>query len=299
MWLFFALLSPVLFSALTPLDRALRNGFVDSDTALTFGAMAVRIVFCLLMLVCFPLNFQGNWFEFGAFMSGFLTVLALVLYYRSLSVEKGAIVTMLMQMIPVFALVIAYFFLGEVLSWQQILAFVLIFGGGILAVLERGHENKFRLSAAFYLILFASIFWAGSDVLFKFSEAGVGDYWTTFFLYYLGSSWPLLFLLPFKTLRRRYFLDHYKVVDFRFWRVFIWANVLAFAGYCSLGFALTLGYASLTTLMYATMPIWTLVFAKFFSLFWSEVRAESFSRQEIGLKVAGFFLMALGLYFLI
>ncbi len=297
MWLLVAILSPIFFSALTPFDSALRRRFVSDDFALVFGAMVARLVFCVLMYVFLPISLGWSWLSLGAFLSGVFTVVPLYLYYRSLNVEKGTVVTMLMQTIPVFALFIAYIALGEVLTMAQALAFCLILVGGVLSAVHKLDE-VWAFSKVFWIMLLACVFWASSDVLFKFSEQGIGVYWQAFWFYYLGSACFVLPVLIFGKWRRK-FVSHYYNVGARFWVIFGVSNLLAFAGYAVLGFALSLGKASLTTVMYGLMPLLTFGFSHLFSKMMSEISADRFSKSEIWLKVAAFILMSLGLYFLI
>lgn len=284
------------FSALTPFDGALRRRFVRDDWVLTFGAMIFRLAACLLMYVFLPLSFDGSWFLFGAFGAGVFTVLPLYLYYRSLHVEKATVVTMLMQTIPIFALLIAYLFLGEVLSGLQVLAFCLILFGGVLSAVHK-LEEVWSFSKVFWLMLLACVFWAAADVTFKFSELGLDDYWTAFWFYYLGSAIWVLPVIVFGKWRRD-FVAQFDNVNWRFWLIFFAANILAFIGYAVLNFALTLGKTSLTTVMYALMPLLTFGFSHLFAWILPEVEADRFGREEIWLKGIALVLMAIGLYFL-
>ena len=68
-----------------------------------------------------------------ALAAGFLWIFPFILYYRSIEFEETSLVVILLQLLPIFSVLVAYTVLGETLTKLQLIAFMLLFIGGLCA----------------------------------------------------------------------------------------------------------------------------------------------------------------------
>jgi drug/metabolite transporter (DMT)-like permease len=101
-------------------------------------------------------------------LSGIFDTVGYVMYFRALKGEEATGVTIMGQLSPLFAMIISVLFVGEVFKTSDFLSFALIFGAVALIVLSKKVRGKINLKSGL-LMMVAAIFWAGSNVLFRYS----------------------------------------------------------------------------------------------------------------------------------
>ncbi len=171
-WLFFALLAPLLFTGGNYIDKFMIENVVHDAWAMPtyeafMASLAGGVLWVLTGFPTPPLTVVVPILIVGA-----LTALGAVLYFSAMSLEEASSVIVLMQMQPVFVLVLSLVFLSEVINGQQLLGFVLILGAAVAISINRG-MGGLKLSRAFFLILLTDLIWASALVLLKHVVAEV------------------------------------------------------------------------------------------------------------------------------
>ena len=80
----------------------------------------------------------------------------LYFFYKALEFEETSRVILIMQFLPVFILILAAILIGERLNMYQLIAFVLILAGSVLAAVKK-MESGWRFSKAFVLVVLATL----------------------------------------------------------------------------------------------------------------------------------------------
>ncbi len=101
-------------------------------------------------------------------LSGVFTIWAAYTYFKAISLEEASYVNILMQTMPIFVIVSAFFFLKETISIKQLIGFIIIFVS-LLPISYKKTKKKFSFSAGFWLMIVSNIFWAISVLLVKFA----------------------------------------------------------------------------------------------------------------------------------
>ena len=295
-WLLFSLLGPMFWAMTNPLDAALRRYFVKDEIALTWFLTLFRFVLAVILFFIFGDIVEFNWGLVALFTAGTLWTLPLYFYFRALEFEEPSRVALFNQVLPVFVLLIAWFFIGEMLSANQLFAFGLIFIGGILAAFKRINK-KWHISQAFPLIIFAAFLWASSDVMFKHFSAQFPDFTSAFLLYFIGAGLPalIMFFFPKKSFT---ILESYKTLSFKGWMILFSSMFFGIAGSASFAYALTLGEASLTAVLIGLQPLFVFVFGWILSVFINEVKPESLKSESLVFKLMSLFIILAGLFYL-
>ena len=166
-WLFLSLLSPAVYAVVNFIDKYLLSKSFPDYRALPFytAIMGAFVGFFVWGYTRFNL-LPGRDSAILLFV-GVLTLFSLVAYFMALSREETSVVILLFQMVPVITLVLSYIFLGERITFTQLVGFIFIMTSAVLISKPKGRE-KFRLSRSFILILICDLIWAASAILMKY-----------------------------------------------------------------------------------------------------------------------------------
>lgn len=295
-WFIFALGAPLLWAFTNPIDAGLRQNYIKHDIILTWFVVLMRFIVAALLFVFLPLNFEFNAQFFLLLLSGAFWTFPLILYFRAMNFEEASRVVLLIQMLPVFVFLIAFFTLGEALDTEQFLAFLLILFGGLVASFSK-LESKWHFSKAFYLILFACLMWGASDVLFKYLETSFENFLTAFVIYFLGGGLPSLLILLFPRMWPQMKRD-FSALPLKGWVLLFGSAFIGLAGSACFAYALTLGKASLTAVFVGVQPLFAFLFGLILSSFIKEIPRERVDYLNLLLKFAALCLIFIGLLFL-
>jgi uncharacterized membrane protein len=126
-------------------------------------------------------------------LSGMVHVGSLALYLSALSRADAAVVAAVIQTVAVFSYLLGWVVLGETLTLRQLVASVLIIGGGAVLTVEFDRASRaIRFQwVPFCLALLASLLVALSGLTFKFVALQSGRatptvFWQTSFWEYVG-----------------------------------------------------------------------------------------------------------------
>jgi len=138
-WLIFALLSAV-FAALVAIFGKIGLESIDANTATMIRAGVMFGVLTLVILFTgkvehFQTIFSNSKALNYIFLSGLAGALSWLFYFLALKVEKVSQVVPIDRLSIIFAIVLAFFVLGENISLKSALGAALISVGAILVVL--------------------------------------------------------------------------------------------------------------------------------------------------------------------
>lgn len=293
LWLLFGLLAPILWGISNVLGSGVRRKYVKNDYALTWFLALMRLPFVIVLLIINPIEFEISVNTLMLMAGGALWVFPFVLYYYSLNWEEPSRVALYLQFVQIFTLILGYFWLNERLTDTQWLAFALLFFGGILAAFKHS-GGKWHFSKTIILIAIACVSWALSDVIFRKYATDLGDFWTAFSWYFIGSFLVGIFMIPFNR-GGNGFLSHFKGLPTRAYVLLFADQLIGTVGSVFFAFALYLGKVSLTAVMQAIQPLSAFVAALVLPMFIPEIEREEKSRNTIILKGASFILILGGL----
>lgn len=295
MWLLFAILAPFSWGLANPIDSALRRSWIKNDLVLTCALAISKLPVAIVLLLLFARNLTIGWPVLGMFLAGVLWTLPFILYYKSLEREETSRVVLIIQFQPVFVFMMAALLINETLILPQLVAFVLILSGSILAAVKKT-ESKWHFSKVFLFMFLAAVMWSLADVMFKMYAVYFPDFWSAFAVDIFGSSFPALALFLFPKYRK--IAGGLKELSASGWKFFVSSAILGTLGSLSFAYALTLGKASLVSVISGFQPIFALFFGMFLARFLKEIPRESLSRSDLLIKAASFVLILSGLGYL-
>ena len=200
----------------------------------------------------------------------------------------------LFQLTPPFVLILSLLFLGEVLTLNYYLAFLLILSGGFLISLEKA-KGVFKLRSAFWWMVLSSLIYAIQAVILK-SLYVAHPFWDLTVYLGFGEFLPtplLLLLIP--TFRSR-FIKSLSGLKPRGWMLLIFAMVFVTTASISGLWAIAAGPVTLVSVLRGFQSIFVLIYAVFLSIWFPKILKEELSKSIIGIKATAVLLMGIGLY---
>ena len=197
-WFVIALIAPILWSFVNHADKLILSKYVKGQE---LGSL--MIYSCLFAVLLAPIAYfmQPEIFVISTLhitiliLAGILEALAVYLYLIALNDEETSVVVPFFQSIPIFAFILGYFVLGEMVTIKYILASLVTIIGGALLSFEITTGNKIVFKKKMVLAILASSFiFALHRTLFKLASV-TEDFWISIFWQSIGLILVGLFLL--------------------------------------------------------------------------------------------------------
>jgi drug/metabolite transporter (DMT)-like permease len=168
-------------------DRYFKREKVSPDVLIIPGCISLILGLIGLIVFFGPQIFSAATPEAILLLlaGGLVNILAFIPYYKAYKSEETTGVMIMGQMAPVIALGLAVAFLGEMIDFQQALAFILIFGAILLLIFEAGSRKKRKLELKTAALMFVACYFGWLPTLFihrwpgklVWNPATSGFYW--------------------------------------------------------------------------------------------------------------------------
>ena len=301
-WFFIALIGPFLYSVTNHIDKILLEKYFKSS-----GVGTLILISSLLSIVALPFIFlmdptvlDVDRFSIGILsIIGVLNVLVLWCYLTALKDDEASIIIVFYQLMPVMALVLGYFILGEVLSRFQLISMAIIILGTSLIAFEVDDDNKFKLrTKTIYYMTAASFFWALEAVLFKFVALEINlwraVFWENLALVVIGIL--IFWLVPTyrKSFLRALRINSKPVLGWNFVN-----EVIYMIGNIVVSFATLLAPVALILLGDSFQPIFVFIIGVAMTIFFPKLVAENIEAKHLWQKLIAILITGIGTYLLI
>ncbi len=296
-WLYFALLAPVIYTAVNFIDK-----YLVAKVIRDYNAMPIYIAIIGLIFGCFIWLLTGRQTlmlmdTILVLLVGYLIFWAMIIYFRVLSFEETSKIIILFQMIPVFVLIFSDFFLREHLSFRQTIGFLIVFASSVAIVVENKQDFfNFSKSSFFYMIIY-DIIWASANVLMKFVLVK-NAYWSLLSYESWGVALGGLTVLFLSKTVRRSFLKTLKQLKIYTLAV-ITVNESTFITAKSVSYyAFYLGPVSLVSLLNNTQIFYGIFFGWLLTLIFPKIFQENIQKSKLIKKTVIAGIMFLGIILL-
>lgn len=294
LWILFAIIANVLFAVSNLFDKFLIEKRVRDPLALTVFGGWIDLLFTLIIVLIHGLSITGPLQAGVLLLSGVMVELALIPYFKALSLEDASRISPLFQSMPVFVLLLSSVFLRETLTHRQLLGFLLILSGSFIVSMHKTDAGIFKIRKAFWWVLLASILWALPAVMFKFVVVKQ-TFWDALALEFFGVAIgaTILFFL-YKTR----VLAQIRDIGAGTWSILNINELIYIAGRVSNFYAITLGLVSLVAVLGGTIPLFVFLFGLMLSLWFPGIIKEDITRASIVTKISSIILVSCGLWFI-
>ncbi|HEU0050952.1 MAG TPA: DMT family transporter [Patescibacteria group bacterium] len=190
-WLFFALLGPILWALSMHIDKYLVERYFKNSSVTVLMVFTALMGLLALPFIAWikPQALAIHWSDALVMaISGILYMAAMLFYLRALQSEEASVVAPLFLSAPIYTFLLAFLFLGEIPSSDQLLGSVLILAGAFLLSWQFGAHRKrrIRMRLIFFMTLCVLAFALGA-VVFKFFAVR-DEFWGTTFWTLVGEA---------------------------------------------------------------------------------------------------------------
>lgn len=294
MGIFFAIFSSAIFAINNYFDKFFLEKYKLSPVVMTIinGISGFIVGLAVLLFTGFYLtNLQSI---SVIVISGFVTILCVLAYYKALFSDETSRVAPLFQFSPIFALIMSFLLLGEQLLLKQYLgSFIIIIGSFVLSL--EGFDLKiFKLRPAFWLMLMSSFFYAASVVLYKFAVNEI-PFWHTLPYEGLGMIIGALAVFIYGNNRKIFFKETSPLKKKAYLLIGFNESIYITGRYTSY-FALSLIPASIANILFGLHPFFVLICGIILSVWFPKILKEAISRKVLFQKIISIILIFAGLY---
>ena len=213
-------------------------------------------------------------------------------YFRAIQIEEVTRINIWWSLIPLFTLAIAWIFLGEKLNTLQIVAFVLLVIGAILASLHI-QRRMVSFSKAFWLMVVGCFFYAVYAVIIRFITQIMSFTEVLIWVYLLMIPLALSFFFS-KKFRQSHQRD-FSVLNKKIVIIIIFVSLASILGVVFNIWALSLGPAALVFSMEGFQAIFAFIITIGLSLAIPGILKESFKKGDLVFKFTALVLMVVGI----
>jgi drug/metabolite transporter (DMT)-like permease len=223
---------------------------------------------------------------------GFVRIYYTLPYFKALMVEEVSRVIPLLQLTPVFVLILSSLVLHEALRPQDYVAFGLLVVGGTLFAIRL--TKGIRISLAFYLMILASFLLAVYSVALKYLFS-VQDFYTIFIWVQIAGFITFFQFIPFRPFRDP-LITTYKTTSRKIGIILVAEQAVAYVSVFAYNYAIAHGPITLISSVGATQPLFVLLFATILSFRFPRVLREELTKMDVTLKVLGLIAIFAGTY---
>lgn len=292
-WIYFVLMAYGIWSVTSMIDKVvISRGYIKSPLVYIVlnGLMNIFLVL-LLPFVGFE---QLKFLDFLAALAyGIFFSLGITIYYKAVEYDEISRIIMLNQLTPIFALGMSFLLLGDVLTKNHLIGFLLWILAGFIVAYNPG--KKFGLSKAVYFMA-ASTFLIAAALVASKHIFSVTSFWSGF-LWLRLTSFSALMVLLIPSVRSS-FAETFKALGNNAKKLLLFKMIIDFSAFILLGYAVTQGPISLiAALSNAVWPIFVFILALITSIYLPKILKEEVSKKAIMTKLAAIILIIIGIYF--
>jgi len=291
------MVAPALYATSNFIDKFLIEKHIKNPVVLTILGGFVALPFSLVILTL--RNFPDLRLDQTVLiiLAGVFMELALLPYYKSISLDDVSRVVPVFQLIPVFVLIMSFLFLGERLTTSQFMGFWLIVAGAYIVSINNFGKGMFNLRRSFGWIILASVLWAVPSVIFKFVATEQG-FWDTLAYEFLGATIGALILFFIPSFRKSFFSEAKAARSF-VWGVLISNETIYLIGRLIGFYAIAIAPAvSLVSALSGFMPFFSLIYGIILSVWFPHIVKEDVRKSTLSVKFVAIILIFIGVWFI-
>jgi drug/metabolite transporter (DMT)-like permease len=254
--------------------------------------IGIFIAFIIFLFVPNVFNIP-LWDKLLLFVCGILTVVWTILYLFSLEIEDTSAVIPWFLSVPVFGYILGYFFLGETLTFWQLVGSGIIFLGLILISFDFEAGKKWLKGKHVFYMFFACIAIAVAGIIFKYVTV-VDNFWVSSFWEYFGLGISGLLIFLFIPHYRESFLHMNRTAGHVIFTVNTVSEIISVIGNFLTNFALLLAPVAMVFMVGSFQPAMVLLLTIVGTKFFPHIIKEDLSQKNLFPKITAIIIMIIG-----
>jgi len=288
MWILFSVLAALCWAAVNTVDKYILTKWIKTPLVPVIIVGIIGLVASIIVYLVYGFSPLSNFNILLALIAGIFYILMTVFYFKALKIEEVSRVAPLFYLSPLFILIFAGMFLGEIFTPLKYLGIFLLVFGGIL--ISSKNPFKIKPSKAFWWMFLATISITINALLTK-HLLNFADYWTIFAWTRIGA---VIGIIPIAYIYLPELIATVKEHGKRVVAVISTNETLNLLGVLFITIATSIGYVTLVNALSSVQPFFVLLFAVLLSVFYPSILKEELSKSIISLKILAIVLMFAG-----
>ena len=294
-WIWFVLISQGIWSVTSLIDKfVISRGYIKNPLVyiLLNGLMNIFLIFLLPFVGFEPI--KSTDLIIGLF-GGLIFSIGIMFYYKAVQYEEISRVVMVGQLGPVCVLVLAYLFLSEALTINNLVRFLLLIFAGLIVSYKK-MDGSFKISRALGLMLLSVLLTSISLIIAKYIY-NLMSFWSAFLWLRVTGFTALLFLILPPA--RKDALKTFKVMPNRIKGLMAFKMIIDFTSFVFGGYALMKGPISLVAALSSTvLPLFVFILASLISVYFPNIIKEDIRKEALLMKLIAIILIVAGIIFI-
>ena len=293
-WIFLSLLAPLFWASSNFVDKYILGKYTKGIFDFVFfSTITSWVLFAAILL--FTGTPELSLYSLIPIATGMVLIYSYGFYGKALEQGDTSSLVILFKLIPVITVILAFAFLGQTLSSNELFGFVIVLAGATIVSFEK---SKGIFIKGFGMILIAILMWS---IMTLFIDYGLTkmSFWDYFMLDNLGSALAGLTMFIIPSIRRQV-IEGIKTATAGKYVWFSWNNVLDFFGQMSIKKALAIApSAGLVTVVMQVQSFYAIIIGVLLTLLIPNTIKEDISAPVLIKKVIGAAVMFSGVYILL
>jgi len=293
MWVILSILAALFWSVNSIVDKYILTKWVKQPLIPVIILGVVGLIASFLIYLVQGFEYLSYLNLILAILSGLVSLLATIFYFKALKVEEVSKIVPFFYFSPLFVLILATIFLGEVFTFDRYIGIFLIVIGAVL--ITSNNHLKLRFGKAFKWMISSIFLFSVGYILTKYL-LGFTDYWTIFAYARIGTAIGIIPIIYI------YFPELVNITKKHGKKVVIAMSVsetLNISAILLVTIAASMNYVTLIQSLSSTQPFFVLLFTVVLSIFFPSILKERISRSIILWKLLAIILMFIGVILII
>jgi drug/metabolite transporter (DMT)-like permease len=299
LWIFFALLAHVANGAVFIIDKSLLGGKSTLRKPLHYALYSAALAGLVVIILPFAHVVFTSFVLTWSLVAGAVHILALLVFFTAMRLgEPSRIVPITGSAVPLFTILFAVFFLGEVFtSWQVMGILLLIAGGGFLSI-GRSEKKVIQISwKNLSLALLAGALFAIYFVVTKYIYTYANDEFLSVFMTtrIVEAVIAIMAIVVFIGVRMPSGAKRKQQGSRKAQGVFFLNKILAAGAFLLQTYAISLGSVSVVNALQGVQFAFIFLLAILFSWAFPAIFREEIRRDALVQKSIGIILISIGI----
>lgn len=287
LWVYFTILATASWAISNLIDKYVLDKYVQNPMIGTIFMGFLGLIGAIIISQFTEVFIPSTNILVLSLIGGMAYVVAVLYYFKAIVVEEVSRVIPLFSISPIFTLILATIFLGEIFTVQKYLGILIIVAGSFLISLRK--DIKFTISKSLRLMIISCLFFAINGILLKYILNSL-TYWNAFVWTRVGAFLPIPILFyinresTIKTIRDRPKSGLYLSISESF-------NLL---GLFLITVAISYGFISLISALGGIQNFIVLVVASLLSIFKPQIIKEELKGSTILQKIVAIMMIVSG-----
>jgi len=288
MWVIFSILAALCWAIVNIVDKYILTKWVRQPIILVIILAIIGLIASIIVYFIYGFSYLSYFNIILAFIAGIFYILMAIFYFRAVKIEEVSRVIPLFFLSPLFILIFAGIFLGEVFILSQYLGIILLMVGAIL-ISSKG-LSRISLGKAFWWMMLSVIAISINALLTKYL-LNFADYWTIFAWTRIGAA---IGIIPITYIYLPELINTVKQYGKKVVAVISANETLNLFGILSVTIAVSIGDVTLVNALSSVQPFFLLLFAVILSIFYPSILKKEIGKSVIFQKLLAIILMFIG-----